>query len=407
MTIFEIDYKNDHKIINILGIKIKVNHSIYNKIHKKFKKNKNFNCKKFDDEIAKITNKVTKNYMFNKNPINSNKIAIFATLFADMGGHTECVKNLVKPLSDKYEITTFLTKKDLSYSYANKKIKQIEKFSRIDGCNASDKVNEVEKLISIFDKINKYSPKVLFVYMHTDDCFGAGLLYLLKKFTDIKIIYINHASHYPALGLTFANEVSYSFDSILNVNINNRKVKHNVYLNLIDEKKENIVNISDSEKKYIRNSLGIHDNQFFTLSGASSYKFFENGTSEYFKMIKFLLEHETNLKHVVITELSNKEDKIVKKIFKNSNTLGRLKIINFTSDYSKYFQSCDLFIDSFPVSSALAHIELMKHKKVSVLKINDKNILYNFYEYFPQDYQYMLKNMLKVEKKFTSQEVSF
>ena len=397
MAIFKIDYKNNHKIINVFGLKIKTNRSLYKKVNKLFERNKNFDCRKFDNQIAQLTDKALENYHFQKNEINNNRIAILATLFYDMGGHTECVKNVAKLLSDKYEIKTFLTSKDEAYFHAPTKIKLIEQCSKIDGINSVDDRADSAKLIDMFEKINEFSPRVLFVYMNPDDCIVTALLYLLKKYTNIKIIYINHASHYPVLGMSFADAIGNTSDSTFYVNKIYRGFDKNVYFNLIDDKKENIVDILEKEKQQIKKDLDIINGNYFTLSGASSYKFFEGEQSPYFEMIRELLKKELKLQHVVITHFNDKEQQIFDKIFKNCSEKSRLKVIDFTPEYSKIFQSCDLFIDSFPMASAFTHVEIMKHKGVSVVKINNKNALYSMHEYFPKDYKYMFSDVSKME----------
>lgn len=393
MAIFKIDYKNNHKIINVLGFKIKTNRSLYKKVNKLFKRNKNFDCRQFDNQIAQLTDKALENYHFQKNEINNNRIAILATLFYDMGGHTECVKNVAKLLNDKYEIKIFLTSKDEAYSYAPNKIKLIEQYSKIDGIDSVDDRADSAKLIDMFEKINEFSPRVLFVYMNTCDCIATALLYLLKKYTDIKIIFDNHASHYPTLGMSFVDGVVYQLPSAHYITKKYRKIDKGININLCSEKLEEIVDISDVTKSKIRKSLGIKDKNFFSLSGASSYKFFSEKKSEYFEMIKSLLEEEPHLQHIVITNLNPQQRDIVDNIFKDSLVRDRLSFINFTPNYSEIFQSCDLFIDSFPCGSALTHVDLMKHKKMSVVKINKQNALQSFHEFFPSDYPHMFSNV--------------
>ena len=393
MAIFKIDYNNNHKIINFLGLKIKTNCSLYKKVNKLFKRNKNFDCRKFDNQIAQLTDKALENYHFQKNEINNNRIAILATSLCDMGGHTGCVIKLAEMLSEQYGVCTFLSQKTTAYDWAKNKMPLLEKYSKVEGLDCAQK----KDLLELFEKINQYSPKVLFVYMHMDDCFDAGVLYLLHKYTDIKIIYCNHGSHYPALGMSFADAIGNTSDSTFYVNKEYRGFDKNVYFNLMDDKKENIIDISEEEKLSIRKGLGIKEGNYFTLSGAASYKFFENGTSPYFEMIKRLLAKEPNLQHVVITKFSDEEKQVFEKIFENYPQKDRLKVIDFTPEYSKFFQSCDIFIDSFPTASAFAHVEMMKHKGVSVVKINDKNALYSFHEYFPKDYKYKFAEVFEME----------
>lgn len=393
MPIFKFEKDKNRLIFRIFGIKLTYNTNPFKLLDRKFKKNKRFDCRKFDKQIAQISEKVFKNHEFTKNPINNNRIGILATLFSDMGGHTGLVIKLAEMLSEQYDVCTFLSQKTIAYDWARNKIPLLEKYSKVEGLDCAEK----KDLLELFDKINQYSPKVLFVYMHMDDCFDAGVLYLLHKYTDIKIIYCNHGSHCPCLGMSFADGIGNTSDSTFYVNKEYRGFDKNIYFNLMDDKKENIVDISEEEKSLIRKNLGIKEGNYFTLSGAASFKFFKNGTSPYFEMIKRLLDKEPNLQHVVITKFSDEEKQVFEKIFENYPQKNRLKVIDFTPEYSKFFQSCDIFIDSFPMASAFAHVEIMKHKGVSVVKINTENALFSFQEYFPKDYKYMFSDVSKME----------
>ena len=383
------------------GIKLTLNlkYRYFQDIKKRFDKNKSFDCREFDNEIALKTDKLFKNYKFAEPlPTNPNRIAFLATQFCDMGGHTECVKRMTEVLSEKYEICTFLTNEALSFYQAPVKMSMIAKYSKILGVNQGESLRIKNGLLNLFNKINDYSPKVLFAWIHRDDIFGVSILYLLKKYTNIKIIYSNHASHYPVLGMSFSDAIGNSSESTFYVNKVYRGFDKNIYFNFIDEKKENVIDITDNEKAQVRKELGITDGNYFTLSGASPYKFFKNDLSDYFEMIKSLLEKEPKLQHVVITALErDKQKQIFNKIFDNSEEKSRLIFINYTPDYSKIFQSCDVFIDSFPIGSAMTHIDLMKHKKAAVVTKNDENSIYSFHEYYPSDYPYMFSNTKDME----------
>lgn len=57
----------------------------------------------------------------------------------------------------------------------------------------------------------------------------------------------------------------------------------------------------------------------------------------------------------------------------------------------------DIFIDSFPVSSALTQMDLMRNKVVTVVKINDKNPMLSFHEYQMPGYPYMYTRVSDME----------
>lgn len=357
-----------------------------------------FDTINIDEKFAEI---VDKNFQKDFFPtVNNNRIGVLATQFYEMGGHTECVRSLVSNLSDKYEIEIFLTKKIYSCMFAPNKINLLAQHAEIDGFNCCD-LPFVSAVNMMFNVIKRFAPKVLFVYIHIDDTYSVALLALLKKYTNIKIIFFPHATHYPELGLSFvdlvitASMTSYYIDKIF------RKIDRHYLMPMFCDKVENIKYFSAEEIAEKRKELGIGKDNYFTMSGAAKYKFFDEEKPEkspYVEMIRRLLIKEKNLKHLTVSDFTAKEMEIVNKIIPEPELRERLIFLPCTSDYQILFQSCDVFIDSFPVSSALTQIDLMKFKKPTVVKINNENILWSFHEYMPKDYPYMFENIEDMEK---------
>ena len=96
-------------------------------------------------------------------------------------------------------------------------------------------------------------------------------------------------------------------------------------------------------------------------------------------MIKRLLSKEKNLKHVIISQFDKNQQKIIDEIFAGSVEKNRLTIIPYQTEFDKYFQCADLFIDSFPVGAALTQVDLMRNKVASVVKINKDNAYFSFH----------------------------
>ena len=94
-----------------------------------------------------------------------------------------------------------------------------------------------------------------------------------------------------------------------------------------------------------------------------------------------------------MTKLKKNEIKIFNEIFKDENTKKQIIFTPLSPDYEKFFQVADLFIDSFPVSSALTQIDLMRLKVPTVVKINKDKPEWSFHEYMPIDYKYMFENV--------------
>lgn len=356
-----------------------------------------FDTRNIDKQVEKFVDDNIKKEFSEK--IEPNRIAILASQFHETGGHTECVKRLVSNLSDNYEIKTFLTRKITSYVSAPNKIQHISKYSKIDGLNCQE-LSSKSAISIMFNLIRDFAPKVLFVFIHIQDDIAIAIMSLIQKYTNIKIVFYNHASHYPSVGFSFADLVIVSMPSTYYIDKIYRKIDKHYIIDMFSDKLEDIKYYSNEEIQAKRKELDIADDEYFTLSGAYSYKFFEEQdyeecelTSPYFEMIKELLIKEKKLKHFVISCFYPAQETLIDDIFNEPDLRKRLIILPFQEDYELLFQSCDVFIDSFPVSSALAHIDLMKFKKPTVVKINEENKLYSFNEYMPKDYPYMFDNV--------------
>lgn len=353
-----------------------------------FQKNKDFDTHSFDKRISKFISYKYKNIT----PLNKNSIAYLVTLCADMGGHTKCIRDLVKSLKNKYEQTLFFTQITACLRLAPRFLSEIEKMVQIVGKDTT--LFLFNKEVQTFsDKIIKLAPKALLVYIHPDDVFAVGVLAYLKKTSNIKIIFFNHASHFPNLGMSFADIILECIPTTEKITKEKRHLTNTRLIGLQSLPAGETKYLSKSEINKIKNKLGISNNAFITMSGASSYKFFEEGDSAYFKMIKKLLEEEPRLVHIIISEFNNEQKRIIKNIFKNSELEKNLKIIPYQTDFDKYFQCADVFIDSFPISSALTQIDLMRNKVTSIVKINKERPEFSFHEYQMPNYPYMFEQV--------------
>ena len=187
-----------------LGIKLFKCKTEISKLIEEIYQNKSFDMQDFDNQIAKYTQDITPD----KIQTDKHKIAFFATELYDTGGHSKCISNLIKSLDGEYEQKLFLTDKyNNTYKNAANTIKEITKHAQvvdIDTNLTPLKLCESAKKIS--DLIIQYAPCAINVYIHPDDIIGAAVLSIIKK-TGIKIIFHNHASHFPDLGMTFADVI--------------------------------------------------------------------------------------------------------------------------------------------------------------------------------------------------------
>ncbi len=352
--------------------------------------------KLFDDRIQSVIERMQ--IPSKKNTIADNNIVILATELYDMGGHTECIKNIVAAMPEKYKTFVFLTKKNTALKGAVNKTKEISKHSKICGLEDSP-VKWQKQLVELFNDITELSPKAVVAFIHMNDVFGATLLGMLRKYTDIKILFFNHGSHYPALGMHFCDLILEGTPTTATITKKQRGLDNTCIVGLPYLKESDLPKFSATEVKEKKKEIGIPDGFLCTMSAGGAYKFFDEHSSLYFEMIKRLLQQNEKLYHVIITNRMNaKRKKIIKTLFDKEDIKKRLITIPTTSDYKILFKCADVFIDSFPISGALTHIDLISMRVPNVVKINLNNPLWSFHEYMPKDYPYAFSKVEDMEQ---------
>lgn len=319
---------------------------------------------------------------------NENNIAFLATEIYEMGGHSELLKNLIQVLPKEYNSKLFLTKKTKSYQNAPRKIYEIEKYTDITGVDFYIK-NEKKLLNKLFGKILEFSPDTLIAFIHMDDTFAVGLLALLKKYTQTKIIYCNHCSHASSLGMSYAHLIWEGMKSTAFVTQKYRGFKNTKVLGLCYLTKDNMPTFSKQEITAAKKEMGIPENAMCTMTGCTSYKLFENDKSSYLEMIKKILIKNENLYHVLITKLNKQQ----KNILDEMKMPDRFILTDFKPNFKLYFKCADVFVDSIPFSSALTMVDLMSLNIPFAAFKNKENLTSSFYEYFPENYDYLFDNI--------------
>lgn len=395
ITIFKL--RNTSKGIRfyLFGIPCYKSTKEVSKLIAEFKLNKNFDTRKFDQQIEGFLKPYNRANLKKDNK----KIGFLATEIYDTGGHTKCIKDLIASLSNDYEQILFLSKKSASIDNAPISYNIIKKYAQIYGVD-SNLLFLKEKCKDFCNKIISSNIKTLLVYIHPDDVFGTAVLAYLKNTTDIKIIYFNHASHFPVLGMSFSDIILEGMPTTEKVTHEQRHFTNTKIIGLQSLPKGETIYYSNDELQNLRNNLGIKADEFVTMSGGSSYKFFDKeNNSAYFEMIKNLLKKEPKLKHVIISQFNSKQNSTIRRIFSNCSELkNRIVFVPYQTNFDKYFQMADVFIDSFPVSSALTQIDLMRNKVASVVKINREIPEFSFHEYQMPDYPYMFEKVEDMER---------
>lgn len=394
ITIFKLRHTSKGTYFYFLGVPFYKNMSATFRLVSEFKSNQDFDTQKFDEQIENLVRPFV--------PLDvkkdDKKIGVLATEICDNGGHTKCIRDLVSSLSENYEQILFLTQKSASVNNAPAALNIIKQHTAVYGIDA-DFIFFRKRCKRFCDKIISQNIKVLLVYIHPNDIFGTAVLAYLKNTTDIKIIYFNHASHYPNLGMSFANVILECMPTTEKITHERRHLNNTSVIGLQSLRKDETVYYSGTELKDLREKLGVKPDEFITMSGGASYKFFDdNNNSAYFKMIKILLKKEPKLKHIIIAEFSNEYKSVIDNIFSGQEQLkNRIIFVPYQTNFDKWFQIADVFIDSFPVSSALTQIDLMRNKVASVVKINKDNPEFSFHEYQMPDYPYMFEKVDDME----------
>lgn len=354
-------------------------------------KNPIFDTRYLDKKIGDYALSIVK-YPQSYAPINENNIAFLVTLLCDDGGHTELLKNLIQALPPTYKSKIFVTGKTRTEQNFVDKLTEIKQKSEISGVDFNWK-KEKQSLGDLLKQILEFSPKKLITFLHMDDTFAVALLALIKKHTQIEIIFCNIGSHHSSLGMSFAHLIWEGMPSTAFVTQTYRGFKNTKVLGLCHLTKENLPVFTEQEVSKTKKELGIPENALCTMTGCASYKLFEQGRSLYLEMIQRILNENENIYHVLITRLDNEQ----KNTLKSLNISNRLIVVDFTSKFKLYFKCADLFIDSFPISSALTMIDLMSLKVPFVAFKNTNNLVFCFYEYLPENYDYLFDNVIEMQ----------
>ncbi|MDD5021498.1 MAG: hypothetical protein PHR82_05090 [Endomicrobiaceae bacterium] len=322
------------------------------------------------------------------------KILILNSAIYDGGGHTEVSIRFIKAFKDDYSIDFYSTTfDDLSQNTAPVKSKIIK--------NSVRNYTELSKNTAIDYKITKLYNYIIenrittvCVNMNPADVVCCAVLGLLKKYTDINIIFWNNVSHCYSLGTEFANTIltRCKYGKPITPYLKNKiNAKHIPFLG-----SDNNINIYSTEQiSALKQKLTIPQNAFVTMTGVHLYKV----NKKYFKFLNKLLQKHDNIYHVFISTSSAKTKEAVKKLFeKNKN---RFVMIDSVLDFDLFIQMSDLYIDSFPQGSALTLVDFIKHAKPVLIKINEVNPLKSFETYLYRNYEYACKTTDEMLEKIS------
>lgn len=395
VTVFRARLKGEREDVRYFGLPCMAKNSFLH-LRLRTEMNRDFDMRKIDADIAEFALGVCRGLNVQTQETDDRSVGYLATQLYETGGHSKLVRDTPLLLGADYRHRLFLTRYWRTLRTAPNLMSQYRKTGDVIGIDSA--LTAIETGWSFRWVVNKivreilaFNPKVLLVYIHVDDIVGAAVLSIIKRCSKIRTVYYLHASHYPNVGVSFADLAIYPTPvaaSVCKYMRQNPRVFYSRSL-LVGKSLRDSHVFTEEEKKRCREALGVHDGALCTMSGAASYKYFDGKQSPYLEMIRKLLERNTELTHVLIASLNAEQQEVLERVFCGSDVRSRLKIVPVTSEYERLFASADVFIDSFPVSSVLAMIDLMRLRVPYVVKINAQNDLYSFHELQRGGYQYM------------------
>lgn len=338
--------------------------------------------------------------IFYKNKINltdtkvdfiKTKVLIINTEIYDTGGHTEIALRFVDAFKKSFDIHFLLAGcNEKSENIAPKKSKIIKEKVK-EFVELPFQMTYEEKVIEIHNYIIKNQFTTIIVNIHMYDVVSAIVLGLIKKHTNINIVFWNHADHYFSLATSFADNLITRLEDGKPL-LKYLKDKKNVTDFLFLEKSNEQSIYSTSEIEAEKTKLQIKSGSFITLTGAPDYKIFTDEKQPYLQLIKKLLDANDNMIHLIIGASYEKNKIIIDKIIGNELIKKRrLIFLEPTPNFDFYICLSDLYIDSFPQGSALTLLDCMRNSKPMVVKINEKEPVRSFQMYLNTDYNYSCK----------------
>ncbi len=329
-------------------------------------------------------------------------ILILCTEIYDFGGHTELAIRFIKAFNNSFHISFLLSGNGKSIKDTALKKSEIIKQNVKEFIDLSEQTKRAEKIIEIYNYIISSNISTIIVNIHMFDVVSTAVLGLIKKNTNINIIFWNHSDHNYSLATNFADTIitrTHEGKPITKYLINKKNAINFLFL----EQTNDSSNYSNEKIHLEKEKIGISENNFVTLTGAPDGKIFSDSKQPYLYLIKNLLEKNPNMKHIIVGSSYEKNKIIVNKIIGNQLLKDkRLIFVDSTPDFDFYIQLSDLYIDSFPQGSALTLIDCIRNSKPVVIKVNEKDLTKSFQMYLNNDYKYSCKTSEEMYEKINT-----
>lgn len=389
LTIFRVSVKKSKLFYRLLGFPIWAHKSELAQLINDIQVNKSFDVRELDQRAAALSLKSCA--VKPSQTERQNRIVFLASELYTSGGHTKCLQEYLNLLKEEYAQTLFLTRYTSTKISNQPALDAIAENAAIYGKELNP-ITWKQDITNLYNAICRISPKVIFVFIHPDDVYGAMLLALLKKKTNIGILYYPHASHYPNVGMSFADLSLHNLSVTAWITREKRKFPRTHLFGMISKKLEDFPVFTHTQITERKRMLGIKDGEICVMSGGSAYKFFDSqDSSVFFQTVKNIMEARQNIRVIILSNFNSEQTNLIENIFSGSSTRKRLVLSPLSTTYELSFSCADVFLDSFPISAALTMVDLMRLRVPAVVKINRTNILWSFHEYQRPDYPYMFE----------------
>ncbi|MDB2342448.1 glycosyltransferase family 4 protein [Flavobacteriaceae bacterium] len=215
------------------------------------------------------------------------------------------------------------------------------------------KINKVEFYIigkekSFSEKINltttilfQVKPSKIFLHIDPTDVFAATFFIGFKKIT----YFINHADHLFWIGRN-------SFENI---------IEFRTYGYWFSKKFRGIKNVNSYilpfypilPKASFNSDLIFNEESVIGVSGANLYKFNQDSSLTFFKIIIKLLKKNKNFVFILC---GNGDSRQIKNLIDSENLADRFKIYGFRKDFSNIIRNSDIYFNSYPIGGGLAQL---------------------------------------------------
>lgn len=283
----------------------------------------------------------------------NNTVLHVITIPFEVGGHTRVVNNWIE-FDDKRKYSILINQPN----YSKVPIWLQENVEKSGGnilLNYSDDLLEKAKFLA--ENAAKYEKVVL----HVDNWDIVPVIAFGNKLWEKTIYLYNHSDHLFWVGISVADVIlDLTYEGMQN-SIKKRGSRNDYVLPIPIKNKSSREshNISDYDKKIIKQKLEIPIDSTVILSMAADYKYTDIENFNFSDFAKKLINIQPNI-YILIIGANKKSSKWIK-LKKISNGRIRAEGIVSKENVCQYMKIADVYIDSFPMNSYTSLLEAIEY----------------------------------------------